>query len=75
MTCSSSLDTVQVLVYLVCAVDRDIDVRVLVNVSEAEVGIDDELLGLEPGGYKDAILVDLGPLSDDALDDVWYRRA
>lgn len=66
VTCASALDAVEVLVHLVRAVNRAINVGVLVDVSEAEVGVDDELIGLEAGRYEDTILVDLGSLYNDA---------
>lgn len=45
------------MVYLVCAVNSDVYLGELVDVSKAEAGFDNEFFGLEAGGYEPALRV------------------
>lgn len=71
---TAALDAAQVLVDLVCAVNGHINMWVLVDIAQAELGLHDEFFGLESGRDEYPVFVNLGPLSEDPFHDVWYSR-
>jgi len=75
MASSSAFDGVQVLVNLIGTINGNVNDWLLVDVSESQVGSDDEFLRLESGWDEHPVLVDLGTLGNDPLDNIWDGRA
>lgn len=69
MASTAALDSVQLEVDFIRAIDINVDDRVLVNVTQRKTIADDELFGLERRRNKLSLAIDMLALLEDTLND------